>query len=96
MDLKATIHTIEVPVNEELINRAGRWLEERLGDPGWKSKPHINEGGDMAFDPARIYMEDVWWDAYVNPASFRAFYIIKEHTDIAMLFKLSFGGTGED
>jgi len=96
MDLEATIHTIEVPVNAECIDRAGRWLAERLGEPGWKSKPRTNEHGDVAFDASRIYMEDVLWDAYVNPSSFRAFFLIKENDNLAMLFKLTFGGQNAD
>lgn len=91
------IHTIEVPTDDyDRIEDASAWLAERLGEPSWKSKPQFSEGAPSPFDPSLLETADYDWDAYVNPADFRAYFRIKGHNDVALLFKLTFGGTNDN
>lgn len=86
------IHVIEVPIVKDRIADANEWLKERLGDATWK----ITANGAVPIeDPDFLMMRDHVWDGYILPQSFRAFFRIKGHDDIALLFKLTFGGTSE-
>ena len=95
--MDVTIHTIEVPTdNYQLVEDASAWLTERLGEPPWKDKPRTAEEPSLSWDPTLLLREEYSWDAYVNPADFRAFFRIKNHDDVALLFKLTFGGKNDN
>jgi len=88
------INKIEVPVDQDIVGEASRWLEERIGPSALMARPLkdlMNE--DPSYDPTCLFTSDYLWDAYVDPGSFKAYFQIKGHDDLAMLFKLTFGGS---
>lgn len=92
------INKIEVPVEQDLIRDAQVWLRERLGDSAMMAHPAKDLSGDqtIAYDPTLLFTTEFLWDAYVDPSTFRGYFLIKGNDDISMLFKLTFGGRTGD
>lgn len=90
------IHTVEVPLDGEIIEAAQIWLTKHLGHKAQMARPLKDFQSDtVGFDPTLIFTTEHKWDAYVDPSSLKSFFLIKDNSEIAMLFKLTFGGTGE-
>lgn len=89
------IHRIEVPISTEVIKDANEWLRAKLGESAMMARPTKDVLGNRppAYDPTHLFCSEYLWDAYVDPTSFKAFFQIKGNDDIALLFKLTFGGT---
>lgn len=92
------VHYIQVPLEKQTLDDAIDWLTDLFGEPAFMSRSYDEVTGKkpVAHDPDRIYTTDYWWDAYVEVTSNRAFFCIKEHDDVALLFKLTFGGSNAD
>lgn len=87
------IHKIEVPICADVVRDASDWLRERLGDSAMMARPTKDLVAEppVAYDPTYLFCSEYLWDAYVDPASFKAFFQIKGNDSIALLFKLTFG-----
>lgn len=92
------IHKIEVPVSAAVAKDASDWLRARLGESAIMARPtkDIVEGQSLPYDPTYLFCSEYLWDAYVDPSEFKAYFQIKGNDDIAVLFKLTFGGRDDN